>query len=90
MTKKNKLQTQQPEADVIDVFLPEGGLTPTDPYDDVAAQQWATAMTVLEHVSQGATLEMGIDAVVGAGNQNRKDVVHAVKRTLREMLAEIA
>ena len=90
MNKRKALRKQQPENDAIDLFLPEGELPPTDPYDDVAAQQWATAMTVLEHVSQGATLDMGIDAVVGCGNQNRKDVVHAVKRTLREMLAEIA
>lgn len=90
MTTRKKLHEQHSEDCVIDAFLPEGELPLTDPYDDVAAQQWATAMTVLEHVAQGATIEMGIDAVAGAGNQNRKDVTHAVKRTLREMLAEIA
>lgn len=90
MTTRKKLQKQQPEDGVIDLFLHEGELPLTDPYDDVAAQQWATAMTVLEHVAQGATIDMGVDAVVGSGDQNRKDVVHAVKRTLREMLAEIA
>jgi hypothetical protein len=90
MTTRKKLQQQQSEDSVIDLFLPEGELPLTDPYDDVAAQQWATALTVLEHVAQGATIDMGIDAVVDAGDQNRKDVVHAVKRTLREMLAEIA
>jgi hypothetical protein len=90
MKKIKALLQQQPDNDVIEMFLPEGELAPTDPYDDIVAQQWATAMTVLEHVAQGATIDMGIDAVVGCGNQDRREVVHAVKRTLREMLAEIA
>lgn len=90
MTTRKKLQKQQPGESVIDLFLHEGELPLTDPYDDVAAQQWATAMTVLEHVAQGATIDMGIDAIVGAGNQDRREVVHAVKRTLRELLAEIS
>ncbi|MBU6200632.1 MAG: hypothetical protein KJS90_01375 [Acidobacteria bacterium] len=90
MATSKKLREQQSGKSVVDLFLPEGELPLTDPYDDVAAQQWATAMTVLGHVAEGATIDMGIDAVVGAGNQNRKDVTHAVKRTLRELLAEIA
>lgn len=74
---------------IIDAFLPQTPLN-TDPFDDVAADLWATAMTVLEHVSQGATIDMAVDAVAADGNQNRTEIVHAVRRTLREMLADLA
>jgi len=92
MPASEELRQQQPEDrdDLIDAFLPHGDLPATDPYDDINADQWATTMTVLEHVAQGATIEMGVDAVAGGGNQSRTEIVHAVKRTLREMLVELS
>lgn len=75
---------------IIDAFLPQTPLTACDPFDDVAADQWATAMTVLEHVSQGATIDMAVDAVAAGSNQTRTEIVHAVRRTFREMLADLA
>jgi hypothetical protein len=47
-------------------------------------------MTVLEHVSQGATIDMAVDAVAADSNQTRTEIVHAVRRTFREMLADLA
>lgn len=78
-----------PKESIIDAFLPQTPLN-TDPFDDVAADLWATAMTVLEHVSQGATIDMAVDAVAADSNQTRTEIVHAVRRTFREMLADLA
>jgi hypothetical protein len=75
---------------IIDAFLPQGPLDATDPFDDVAAEQWATAMTVLGHVAEGATIDMAVDTVAATSSQSRTAIVHAVRRTMREMLAELA
>jgi hypothetical protein len=79
-----------PKESIIDAFLPQTPLNACDPFDDVAADLWATAMTVLEHVSQGATIDMAVDAVAADSNQTRTEIVHAVRRTFREMLADLA
>jgi hypothetical protein len=79
-----------PSESIVDAFLPQGPLDATDPFDDVAAKQWATAMTVLGHVVEGATIDMAVDAVAADSSQSRTAIVHAVRRTFREMLAELA
>ena len=75
---------------IIDAFLPQQPLEPTDPRDDAAAEQWATAMTVLSLVSEGLTVDMAVDEFAAGSSLSRPEIVAAVRATLRELLGELS